>query len=304
MSRTAILLMAFGGPESLDQIGPFMEKLMGRSPAQPIIERVAERYRAIGGGSPLPRIVREQAAALERALKHEGAPVVRPAFKYAEPSIAKVVADLASQGFSHIVGVSLSPHYSRISTGAYLNELQKAVQGIGVEASTVDGFHTQPSYLDAIAEKTREALSRLDDGDGDDPHLIFTAHSLPVEHIEQGDPYVQQIEETIDGIRQRMPGYRWHLTYQSRGQGQGRWLEPEVETVLEELAAEGQKRAALVPISFTCDHIETLYDIDVVIAEKARALGMKVARAEALNTSSLFIDALAAAVRPHLAQAV
>ncbi len=301
MSGTAILLMAFGGPESLDEVGPFMAKLMGRPPAPQIIERVTERYRTIGGSSPLARIVREQALALEQVLAGDISPVVRPAFKYAEPSIAKVVAELASQGFERIVGISVSPHYSRISTGAYFNELREAIQGKDVELATVDGYYAQPAFLDAIAEKVRLALSKLEDQHCNDSYLVFTAHSLPTEYIEQGDPYIQQIQETIDGVMQRVPGYRWRLAYQSRGMGQGQWLEPQVEATLEELAASGQNRIVLVPISFTCDHIETLYDIDVVIANKAKGLGLKFVRTEALNTSKLFIDALAAAVQPYIA---
>lgn len=299
MARTGVILMAFGGPESIEQVGPFMAKLMGRPPAPPILERVVARYRTIGGGSPLARIVREQAAALERLLAADGTPAtVRAAFKYTEPAIGAAVRELARAGCERIVGVSDSPHHTRVTTGAYLEELRSAGAERAVQVVAADPYYDRPHFLDGIAERAEQARGMLQQPD--QAYLIFSAHSLPVEYVETGDPYVAELLATVAGVLERLPGHEWQLAYQSRGMGQGRWLEPTVETVLEGLAADGRGQVLLIPVGFTCDHVETLYDIDVAIAGKARELRITFQRAAALNAAPAFIRALAAAIRPHL----
>ncbi len=298
MARTAILLMAFGGPASLDEVGTFMARLMGRAPAPQIVERVIERYRLIGGGSPLRQITLQQAKALERRLSGEGAPRVRAAFKYGEPSITSSVYELAHAGCPRILGISLSAHYTRVSTGAYVDELLAAGEQHGVEVVVAESFHVEPHFLDGIAEQLRTAMSLL--SDPGDAYVIFSAHSIPVEHVETGDPYVEQLQATVKGVVQRVSGHDWRLAYQSRGMGQGRWLEPSVETVLEEVATLGRRRVALAPIGFTAEHVETLYDIDLAIAGRAKELGLEFARASTLNASDPLIEALAAVACPHI----
>lgn len=300
MARTAVILLAFGGPESIDDVASFMTRLMGYQPPSHIIEGVIAKYRAIGGSSPLPNIVHSLAHDLEQRLMPTRPTPVRAAFKYTLPSIPQVIEELISLNYRRLIGISLSPHFSRITTGAYYDDLLKAALANGAEAVTANSFHANPLFLDALADKTRAALAKLETSDCNDSHLVFSAHSLPLAFVEQGDPYVEQIMETISGVMERLPGYAWTLAYQSRGARGGAWLEPDVETVLEKLAACGQRRIVLVPISFTCDHIETLYDIDIVIANKAQSLGLAFARADALNTSELFVDSLAAVVQPHL----
>lgn len=299
MARTAVMLMAFGGPGTIQQVAPFMAKLMGRPPAPPILERVVGRYRAIGGGSPLPGIVREQAEALARQLAASGTPVtVCAAFKYAEPSIREAVRQLAAAGCERIVGVSDSPHDTRVTTGAYLEELRSAGAESGVHVVAADPYYAQPHFLDGIAERAKLARSVLPEPER--AYLVFSAHSLPVEYVETGDPYVDELHATIAGVMERLPGHDWQLAYQSRGMGLGQWLEPTVEIVLEGLATAGRRQVLLIPVGFTCDHVETLYDIDVAIAGKARELGITFQRAGALNAAPAFIRALSAAVRPHL----
>jgi ferrochelatase len=194
----------------------------------------------------------------------------------------------------------MSPHYSSISTGAYFEEVREAAKGRDVEIILVDSFHAQAAFIEAIVDKVRQALSALERESGEEAQIVFSAHSLPMEYLEKGDPYVEQLNETVAGIVKMIPDRTWHLAYQSRGHGTGTWLEPDIENKLEELTARGVRQVVVVPLSFTCDHIETLYDIDITVANKARALGLGFARAEALNTSKRFIEALAVAVRPHL----
>ncbi|MCL5962042.1 MAG: ferrochelatase [Chloroflexi bacterium] len=296
--ETAVLLMAFGGPETLEQVGPFMARLIGRQPAPQVVERVAERYRVIGGGSPLPGIVRAQAQALEQELARDGAPVVRAAFKYADPSISSAVRELAKNGCKRVIGISLSPQRARVTSSAYADELLAAGKENGVETVQGNDYYAEPHFVDGIADLTKQALSSF--SSPKDVTIVFSAHSLPVEHVEDGDPYVEQLQATIAGVLQRIPSHDWRLAFQSRGMGAGKWLEPQVEDVLQELAAKGRSRVLLVPIGFTCDHVETLYDIDVAIAGRARELGLEFVRAGALNASKSFIEALAAVARPHL----
>lgn len=300
MSRDAILLMAFGGPESEAQVGPFMTRLMGRPPAPPILARVVERYRTIGGGSPLPRITRDQAAALERTLANAGGPSVRVAFMYSEPTIPSAIQALAAAGVKRVVGVSLSAHYARVSTGAYAQDLAAAGREHGLEVRMAGQYHAEAHFLDGLAASARAALERL--SDPGDAEVIFSAHSLPLEHIEGGDPYVDQIGETMAGVMARLPRLPWRLAYQSRGMTGARWLEPTVEQALEELASRGRKRILLVPVGFTAEHVETLYDIDVLIAGKARELELEFVRAAALNDSPYLIAALSTVARPHLVE--
>ncbi len=296
--ETAVLLMAFGGPETLEQVGPFMARLIGRQPAPQVVERVAERYRVIGGGSPLPRIVRAQAQALEQELAQDGAPTVRAAFKYADPSISSAVRELTKNGCKRVIGISLSPQRARVTSGAYADELLAAGKENGVEVVLGNDYYAEPHFVDGIADLTKRALSSF--SSPKDVTIVFSAHSLPVEHVEDGDPYVEQLLATIAGVLQRIPPHDWQLAFQSRGMSAGKWLEPQVEDVLQELAAKRRSRVLLVPIGFTCDHVETLYDIDVAIAGRARELGLEFVRAGALNASKSFIEALAAVARPHL----
>ncbi|MBI4319220.1 MAG: ferrochelatase [Chloroflexi bacterium] len=298
MTKTAVLLLAFGGPASLDEVGPFMSRLMGRQPSPQVVERVVERYRLIGGGSPLPGIARELAEALSQRLAGEGVSAVGFGFKYTDPTISDAVRGLAQSGHGRIVGVSLSAHYTRVSTGAYFEELRAAGQANGVEVVVADSYHAEPRFVDGIAAQACVALANL--SDGEDAFLVFSAHSVPVEYIEAGDPYVEQLQATVDSVLALVPGHDWRLAFQSRGMGQGNWLEPTVETVLEELASTGKTKVVLVPVGFTLDHVETLYDIDILIAGKARGLGLEFARAGVLNASAPYIEALAAVVRPRL----
>lgn len=327
MSGTGIILISFGGPEKLEQVAPFMTRLTGRPLPAEAVERVVERYRRIGGGSPLPRIAREQAAALQKRLTGQMMPVVgsgvhtvdeapaipelgraghaiperlvvRAAFKYADPSIADVVCELAQAGYERVIGVSLSAHYTRIGVGAYFAELRAASQKHGLTAVAADLYYAEPHFLDGLAAGLRRALAALSDSRG--ACLVFSAHSLPMEEVESGDPYVTQLQATVDGLLARVPGYEWRIAYQSRGSASGRWLEPTVEATLQELAQQGRRRVVLMPIGFTADHVETLYDLDIVAAGRAKELGLEFVRAGTLNTAPPFIETLASVVRPHL----
>ncbi|MHB0976501.1 MAG: ferrochelatase [Candidatus Aquicultorales bacterium] len=295
---TGILLLAFGGPETREAIKPFMTNLMRREPSPEILARAVAKYDRIGGYSPLPTITGRQAAAIQRALKRDGYDCpVAVGMRYWRPFIRDGVANLVEQGVDRIIAVSMTPHYSRVSIGAYEAESIKAQEvHPEIEIGMLGPWHVHPGYLRAVAEKIED---RLGDFDGK-PFIIFSTHSVPVAYIAAGDPYVKQVEETVQGVMNLLDAFDHELAYQSRGHSPEPWLGPEVEEVLERLAGEGRKEVLLVPIGFASDHLETLYDIDIVIREKAESLGIRFERSESLNDAPAFIEALASALEDAL----
>ncbi|MDA8211984.1 MAG: ferrochelatase [Clostridia bacterium] len=292
-----VLLMAFGGPDSLKAVEPFMTNIMGgRKPPAELVAKVAERYKLIGGKSPLPEITRDQAKAVEDRLKAAGENCrVLVGMRNWHPFIGEALQQMVAEGIEQVVGVSLSPHYSRVSTGAYAQAIDRELSRLEgkLQVKIAKDWFDHPLFIEALAERVNEALAGFPEAMRREVQVIFSAHSLPVSHIQDGDPYVVQLQTTIAALVQRLGVLDWHLGYQSKGAGQGVWLGPEVEEVLDTLASQGKYNVLLVPVGFTCDHIETLYDLDIAIREYARSKGMNFARAMALNTSPKFMEALA-----------
>jgi ferrochelatase len=299
----ALLLLAFGGPRSLDEVEFLLTRLFGgRKPAPEQLERVKDRYRLIGGCSPLPEITGEQAETLAGKLKGRGhafKPYV--GMRYCHPLIEETLRQILRDGFKEVVAVPMAPFRSRASTGAYVEELKRAREAIGEEIhiSFVEGWHRHPLFLEAVREKIRGELSQFSEKDSESIWLIFTAHSLPKALIEK-DPYVGEIEESVGEVLKGLKSVPWRIAYQSKGGGPGEWMGPDVEAVLEDLASQGVKRVLIVPIGFVSDHIEILYDIDIVHRKKAEFLGMVLRRTRSLNNSDLFMEALVEAVEEHL----
>lgn len=302
----AVLLLAFGGPESLEEIPAFLENLTGRRPAPALVESVAERYRLVGGRSPLPAATRAQARALEEELRAEGNPMpVYVGMRYARPAVAEALAAMAAAGLRRVAAISLAPYRARVSTGAYEDEVRAALgqmdPAVCPEVRFARDWHLHPGFIAALAERLEEGMAAFPPERRSRVPVVFTAHSLPAEHVRQGDPYVDQIRATIAALIGRVGPLNWRLAYQSRGAGGGEWLGPQVEEVLEELAAAGEKEVLLDPIGFVADHMETLYDNDVLHRRRAEELGLRFARCACLNTAPAFIAALADIARRTLA---
>jgi protoporphyrin/coproporphyrin ferrochelatase len=299
----ALLILAFGGPRSLDEVEFLLTRLFrGRKPSAEQLERIQQRYRLIGGASPLPEITRRQAEALEERLnqkEHRFKSYV--GMRYTRPLIEETVLQILRDGIREIVALPMAPFRSRGSTGAYLEELNRVCQTLGTKPGVllVEGWHTNPIFLDAVSEKALEALGEFGSDAREKVHVIFTAHSLPRSLIEN-DPYVQDMEESVRGVVSRVQCENWRIAFQSRGAGPGEWIGPDVGSALEELASQGTKNVLLVPIGFVCDHIEILYDVDIVFRQKAESLGMALKRTRSLNTSERFVEALASAVEEKI----
>jgi ferrochelatase len=314
-AKTAVLLLQMGGPDSIDSVEPFLFNLfsdrdiirIGPAFLQPLIARFIARRRApkseafyarIGGKSPIRELTEGQARALEALLGPEYRCFV--AMRYWKPSTIDALAAIRREGISRIIALSLYPHYSRATTGSSVGELKRVLAQAGVDFSVsyIDRFYDHPLYIEALSTGIEEELARFPKSDG--THILFSAHSLPQSFIDQGDPYLNNILETVRLVMERIGDMDYHLSFQSRA-GPVKWLEPSTEEMLKKLAAAGCGNLLLVPISFVSDHIETLYEIDIQYAEEAKALGIGTfRRVPALNDSPLFIACLADLVRSGL----
>jgi len=296
MNHAAVILIALGGPRSLDEVGPFMEAFMGRPAPPPVVAAVKERYQLIGGRSPLPDLVKAQAKALGKELGpgfrvYEG-------FRYSMPTVAESFDRAMHDGARRVIALSMSPFSTEVTTGAY----KSACDALGSGETCplfIPSWHDNSLFIEAWQERIFHGLKRYRETLRRHASIIFTSHSIPLRYIQAGDPYRKQIEETANAIARRMALTRWYLAWQSKGaRATEPWLEPEVETVLDMIAAEKKGEFVLeVPLGFTCDHLETLYDIDIVHRRHAEGLGLTFERAESLNTSPIFIKALADIVR-------
>jgi ferrochelatase len=299
----ALLLLAFGGPHSLAEVEPFLTRLFrGRRPSAEVLERVKERYRLIGGASPLLKITQGQAKGLEKRLSEKGHSFKSyVGMRYGHPMIEETMKEILRDGIMEVVAIPMAPFQSRESTGAYIEEVKRVQKNIGevLKVSFVVGWHMHPLFLEAIREKVREGLMGFTPEERKRVQLLFTAHSLPKSIVEK-DPYAREIEENIQGVVDGVEHRAWRMAYQSKGGGPEEWVGPDVESVLTDLSKEGVQRVLIVPIGFVSDHIEILYDIDIVYREKAKSLGIKLKRIASLNYSEKFIEALSAIVEEHM----
>jgi len=306
---TGVILLNLGGPDSLQAVRPFLYNLfsdreiirLGPAPMQKPLAwlistlrspKTEKMYSQIGGKSPILDITRAQAMALEEALnKKSNSPhsfKVYIGMRYWRPFTEEVVAQMSRDGIKKVIGLSLYPQYSVTTSGSSISEFRKAASRYGMEIIIVDSWHNHPLYIEALVDVIKRGLASFERESN--PHILFSAHSLPQKIIDQGDPYVDQTVETIREIEKLLP-ITWHLSYQSKS-GPVKWLEPSTEDKLEELAHAGIKNVLVVPISFVSDHIETLYEIDILYKDLAGKLGINLKRTESLNDHPKFIAAL------------
>jgi ferrochelatase len=312
MSKVAILLMAHGGPDSLDDIEPFLGYIMGGHGAQPspeIIAAVKSRYQLIGGRSPLLEITTQQAAALEKELnKKTDRFSVYVGMRHWSPFIKDTLREIIMDKPEYLVAISMAPQYSKMSVGAYIEAAQKALLSEGggdIPATFVRHWHNQPLLLDAFSKKVKEGLLAYPEADRADLFILFTAHSLPESIRADHDPYPTHLQETVDGVVKRLGSLvspdQWRFAYQSQGMRGGVWLGPPVEEIFSAIEAAGRwKKILVAPIGFIADHVEILYDIDILYKGIAEKKGIQLRRTESLNVTPLFIQALAATVHTHL----
>jgi len=315
--RVGVVLFQLGGPDTLEAIEPFLYNLfcdpdiidfpfarIGRRPLARLISstrarKVQHHYAVIGGGSPIRRFTEQQARALQIKLTRDGLNArCFVAMRYWHPFTAEAIQHLRAAHCDEVVLLPLYPQYSSTTTGSSLNEWNRLF-GNELPVHTVEPFHRNPRYLDALIEKIEETLCRFPEPER--AELVFSAHSVPLSVIQKGDPYQQQIEETVELLMQRGGWANQHrLCYQSKV-GASQWLQPSLRSTLRQLADAGRKEVCVVPISFVSDHVETLGEIDHEARELAKKLGIE--RFEmtlGLNDSPTFIMALAELVTAAL----
>lgn len=297
---TGVLLMAVGGPNSLDDVEGFLKDVRhGRPTPKDLVEEFRGRYARIGGKSPLLEISRAQARALAARLHEHGADY--PCYvgmRNWHPYIRDVLPDIARDGIRRIVALCLTPYYSRMSVGAYFGALREGLEarGLDLDVAYVESWNDEPALVEAYAAKIREGLERLGIEGFEDPVVLFTAHSLPGRIMEERDPYERELAETREAVLRRLPEVRARMAYQSAGRSEEPWLGPALEDVLDELGKAGERAVLVAPFGFVSDHVEVLYDIDIEAKQRAAKWGTRFERTESLNTDPRFIDAMARAV--------
>ena len=298
--RTGVVLMTYGSPRDLDDVGAYMTRVRGgREPGPELLAEFRRRYEVIGM-SPLIDITRAEAAGLEGLLG--GDYVVGAGMRFSEPSVAAAVAELRTRGAQRILGVILSPQYSPILMGGYVKAVEEAADGLPTRC--VEAWHLNPAFIDVLASRIRAALARFpDDARGRVP-VLLTAHSLPKRVVDREPDYVEQLRDTANAIAAAagLDPQRWFFVYQSAGHTPEEWLKPDMLDVLPELARAGHRDVIVAPVQFLADHLETLYDVDVAGREQALEAGFETfVRVDAPNAAPDFIAALGDVVRGEVA---
>ncbi|MGH9841039.1 MAG: ferrochelatase [Blastocatellia bacterium] len=311
-----VILFNLGGPETQADVWPFLFNLFSdpeivrlpiRALQKPLAwlistarhKKSAGYYQLIGGGSPLRRITDEQAAALGEELKRRGIDArVYVGMRYWHPFTEKAIEQIVHDGVTELIALPLYPQFSVSTTGSsfkdFVGLLDERGQLRHIRRRYITRWHTHPAYIATLAEQIREASARFPDPDPRKIHLLFSAHSVPVSYIEKGDPYLRHIEETVRLVAEKLGNAPpVHLSFQSKV-GPVKWLEPSTDQKLRALKAEGAEQVLAIPISFVSEHIETLYELDILYKDLAAEIGIRhYARVPAFNTDVRFINTLA-----------
>ncbi|MBS1850351.1 MAG: ferrochelatase [Acidobacteria bacterium] len=294
--KTAVLLLAHGSPEAVEEIPEFLRCITGGRPLPPqVIAEVQHRYGLIGR-SPLTEITLQQGELLAQQL---GLPVY-VGMRNWKPFIQDAVNAMHADGVERAVVICLAPQNSRTSVGLYKAALTQS--GAEFQIDFVEAWHDHPRLIEAFAERLRAGLDRARRESESSVPVLFTAHSVPQRTISEGDPYEAQAKETAALVAKAagLPEEGWTFAFQSQGMSGGAWIGPTVEDTILGLKAQGHTGIFIQPIGFLCDHVEILYDIDIAFRELAEKEGLRLWRAESLNASPLLAAAMAEITRARL----
>lgn len=314
--KLGVLLFNLGGPETLDDVRPFLFNLFSdpeivrlpiRAMQKPLAwlisttryKKSTSYYAKIGGGSPLRRITDEQATALRQELGHRSVDAeVYVGMRYWHPSTEKALEQIIRDGITELIVLPLYPQFSVSTTGSSFKDFVAQIDQRGglrqIRRRYITHWHTYEPYLKVIAEQISEEIKKFPDPNPRNVHLVFSAHSVPQSYIDNGDPYLRHTQETVQAVSEKLGNLSpAHLSFQSKV-GPVKWLEPATAEMLRTLKAEGAEQVLAIPISFVSEHIETLYELDILYKDLATELGFRsYRRVPAFNNSPNFIRALA-----------
>jgi ferrochelatase len=301
---TAVLLMAMGGPDRLENVEPYLLDVRGGRPTPPeLVEEIRERYRATGGKSPALGITKDVAKQLEVRLNESGNGRYRVyvGLRHWHPFIKETYAELLKEDPTHVIGLCMAPQQSSLSTGAYQTKVEEARVALQntCPISYVGSWHKHSKLIAAIARNVRQALLKFPPGMRAAVPVLFTAHSLPERVIAMKDPYPDEVKGTVEAVTALLGNQPTYFAYQSQGRSSEPWLGPSVESVLDGLHHEGYRQVLVAPIGFICDHVETLFDIDIELRQRARSKGMQLERMAMLNNSPALVEVLFDVLAAH-----
>jgi protoporphyrin/coproporphyrin ferrochelatase len=294
--NTAVLLLAHGSPDSVEDVPEFLLQVTGGRPLPPpVVEEVKHRYGLIGR-SPLTELTLKQGQLLESEL---GIPV-HVGMRNWKPFIAGAVKAMVAEGTRSAVAICLAPQNSRTSVGLYRAALDSNAPAFAIDF--VESWHDHPLLIKAFAERLKTGWQKACEQAKTNIPIIFTAHSVPTRTVTEGDPYEAQAKETASLVAREaaLQDAQWAFAFQSQGMSGGAWLGPTVEDTILALKEKGHQGIFIQPIGFLCDHVEVLYDIDIGFKQFADKQNMRLWRAESLNDSPLLVQALADIVRSRL----
>lgn len=301
-----VLLMAYGGPNSLAEIPGYLADIRSGRPTTPaVLAEITNNYRRIGGKSPLLEFTQQQVAAVAAQLD--------PRFfkcylgmRHWSPWIEEVIGQMVADGITHAVSLVLAPHYSKLSIAKYQEKVADGLEMYRgqIEFAHINSYHDAPKYIEALTNRVQEGVSRWPVAERDSIHVIFSAHSLPARILKMGDPYDRQLRETAQLVADRagLRSEQWSWSYQSAGRSPEPWLGPQLEEYIPTLAERGIKNLVSIPIGFVSDHVEILFDIDIEAQAAAQEQGMRLERPPALNTDPLFIATLVETIQARAAE--
>ncbi|MEK6300834.1 MAG: ferrochelatase [Acidobacteriota bacterium] len=322
--RIGVLLFNLGGPETLEDVRPFLFnifvdpdiiRLPWRALQKPLAWLIARQrhkksrsyYEQIGGGSPLRRITEEQARALEFALAVRNIDArAYVGMRYWNPFIEEALDQIRRDQIDHLVVLPLYPQFSVSTTGSSLNRMYAIAAETGHSlpaTSVICSYEADPNYIEAMADAAAEELARFPNQDPSQTHILFSAHSVPVKYIEDGDPYLDHTKRTVELVMERLGTHRpYTLSFQSKV-GPVEWLTPATNETIPRLAREGVSQLMLVPVSFVSEHSETLYEMDILYRDVAAEAGIAhYRRVPTMNCRPRFIEALATLVERALSE--
>ena len=284
--KTAVVVMAYGSPSRPEDVRAYLQDIRAGRPVSPeAVAELEERYRRIGGGSPLNEITERQRAALEDEL---GIPVY-VGMKHWTPRISEAAERALADGADRIIGLVLAPHYARMSVGGYRRQLEEALAR-RADLTFIASYHAYEPFIELLA-------ARLGDTEA---HVVFTAHSLPERILADGDPYRDQLLETSRLVADKAQLESWSFAFQSESPTGEPWLGPDILDHLEALRRQGVERVLVCPVGFVSDHLEIRWDLDVEAQEKAGELGLQLERIEMPNADPQFVGTLGLIVRRAL----